>query len=98
VQIFDYHPDVEVAGRDVEWVTYFQICNGIQRLYDQTGLGHAISMNLWSPGATCDRDWLDTFLDAPVKTSYYRLPVGQNLAKDRIQSCDLSADCAACAE
>lgn len=99
IEFFDYHPNVEIAGQDVEWSTYYQLCNGIQRLYDSTGLGHAISMNLWSPGADCDRRWLEDFIASPVKSTYYRLPVAQNLAKDRILSaCDLSADCTACAE
>ena len=91
VQFYDHHPQVEVAGRDVSWKTYYRLCCAIQRLYDRTGLAHAISHNLWVPGAHCDRQWLEDWLQSPLRSTYYRLPVEQNLAKDQIF-------CPACAE
>lgn len=70
-QMFAFHPDVEIAS-EVGWDVQWRLLNGWQRLMDSTGLGHSISANIWD---TCpvNEQFIDDFMDADIKTTYYRL-------------------------
>jgi hypothetical protein len=69
--MFAFHPDVEIAS-EVGWDVQWRLLNGWQRLMDSTGLGHSISSNIWD---TCpvNEQFIDDFMDADIKTTYYRL-------------------------
>lgn len=71
-----YHPNSELAVT-VGWGVYWRLANAWQRLQDSTGLGHAMSVNLWT-SFTVTPEWIEkTFLPSDLVTTYYRLPIDQ---------------------
>jgi hypothetical protein len=74
VKSYDYHPKTEIAA-EVGWETFFKLNEYFQRLMDSTGLGHSISMNWWSDMIYADQKFIQDFLDSPIKSLYYSLPV-----------------------
>ena len=74
VKSYDYHPKTEIAA-EVGWETFFKLNEYFQRLMDSTGLGHSISMNWWSDMVYADQKFIQDFLDSPIKSLYYSLPV-----------------------
>ena len=74
VKSYDYHPKTEIAA-EVGWETFFKLNSYFQRLMDSTGLGHSISMNWWSDIIYADQQFIQDFLDSPIKSLYYSLPV-----------------------
>lgn len=77
VKTYDYHPKTEIAA-EVGWETFFRLNEYFQRLMDSTGLGHSISMNWWSDMIYADQKFIQDFLDSPIKSLYYSLPVKPN--------------------
>jgi hypothetical protein len=77
VKSYDYHPKTEIAA-EVGWETFFKLNSYFQRLMDSTGLGHSISMNWWSDMIYADQKFIQDFLDSPIKSLYYSLPVKPN--------------------
>lgn len=77
VKTYDYHPKTEIAA-EVGWETFFKLNSYFQRLMDSTGLGHSISMNWWSDMIYADQKFIQDFLDSPIKSLYYSLPVKPN--------------------
>lgn len=74
VQSYDYPPEVETA-QQVGWDVYFRLHCAIQTLMDETGLAHAISTNWWSDLVTMDREFIQRWMDSPLKSLYYSLQV-----------------------
>lgn len=72
---FEFNPDAEIAF-DVGWDIQWRLVNVWQRLMDSTGLGHSISTNIWNTKKV-DRQFLQEFMDAAIKTTYYRMAVNQ---------------------
>jgi|GEM_PF-1079836 len=77
VKTYDYHPKTEIAA-EVGWETFFRLNEYFQLLMDSTGLGHSISMNWWSDMIYADQKFIQDFLDSPIKSLYYSLPVKPN--------------------
>lgn len=102
---YEHHPASETA-REVGWDVQYRLMKAWQAMMDQTGLAHAISFNIWE---TCDvnRDFLADWLESPLKTTYYRLPILQDaldksqvIEDDEPQTCGLkpSDHCTSCSE
>ena len=66
----DYHPDCEIAS-DVGWDTYFRLNCAWQGYMNSTGLAHAISTNWWSDKVAMDKNFVEKFLESPLKSIYY---------------------------
>lgn len=83
VERFEYGA-VEIAEQ-VGWKAFRKVVDGIVSLYQQTGLFHGYSMNFWSDLVTCDRDFLQEWLDSPQTSMYYALQVQSGTqAKDSV--------------
>jgi hypothetical protein len=103
---YEHNPKSETA-REVGWDVQYRLMKAWQSLMDATGLAHAISFNIWE---TCDvnRDFLADWLESPLKTTYYRLPILQDaldksqvIEEDEPQSCGLKPTndhCTSCSE
>ncbi len=83
---------------------YFRLANCWQQSMEATGQAHSISFNVWDT-QVIDQAFLEQWMRSALWTTYYRLPVRQQVALDKtiIQqkqvTCDLAADeCVACAE
>jgi len=103
IQTYDHHPRVEIAS-EVGYEDYFRLANCWQQSMEATGQAHSISFNVWDT-QVIDQAFLEQWMRSALWTTYYRLPVRQQVALDKtiIQqkqvTCDLAADeCVACAE
>jgi hypothetical protein len=73
VEHFSYG-HVEIAS-EVGWDVYYRVCNGIVRLFDETGLFHGYSFNSWSDMVTYDERFVETWISSDQTSLYYSLPV-----------------------
>jgi len=89
VQSFEYHPMGEVA-KNVGWDVQWKLLNAWQKLQDSTGLGHAISANVWS-SKIVDESFIDEFINSNLKTTYYRISVDQ-VALDKSEVINPNSD------
>jgi len=106
VTTYEYNPKSETA-REVGWDVQYRLMKAWQTMMDQTGLSHAISFNIWE---TCevDKEFLQDWLNSPLKTTYYRLPILQealnkaevitDTEEDPSVACNLDGECTSCAE
>lgn len=84
---FTYPPNIETAAQ-VGWDTYYMLVCAWQAQMEATGLAHSISFNIWNQ-CTCDIDWLKSFLDSPLVTTYYRMLVDQDFVDKSTIDTDL---------
>lgn len=75
VETYYYHPDSELA-KNVGWSVQWKLLNTWQKLQDSTGLGHAMSSNIWSSKRVTP-EFIDEFVDSSLVTTYYRISVDQ---------------------
>ena len=89
---YQYPDNVEIAGVDVTFEVYFDLCCAWQQLMDIEGLAHAISFNVWDT-AVVDEKFLQTWLDSPLYTTYYRWVVQQSAQdKTSLQGLEVSQE------
>jgi intein/homing endonuclease len=83
VERFEYGP-VEIA-EEVGWEAFRKVADGIARLYSNTGLFHAYSLNWWSDLVVCDEAFIKDWLQSPQTSLYYALQVQSGTqAKDDV--------------
>ena len=111
VQTYTYPPDVERAI-DVGWEDYKRVCDGMIRLFQETGLFHGYSYNSWSDVVTYDEEFFRAWTESPQTSLYYALQVmpgtqdktdadaALELDFDDLMPCsiDEAAVCTACGE
>lgn len=87
-----YHGEVETA-QNVGFETHFELFNTWQQMFNETGLGHSLSFDLWGD---IDEAWLDKWSESNLITTYYKLDIETgHLDKTNINPLN---QCSACAE
>lgn len=73
-QDYQYPPNVEVAGVDVDDEVYTRLCCAFQVMMNDTGLAQMISYNWWLT-RPIDKQHFAYWLDSPLQSIYYRWAV-----------------------
>jgi hypothetical protein len=68
---FQYPHNIEVAGHNVPWQVYDQLCRAWQRMMNNTGLAHSISYNWWL-SKPVNRETLEEWDESELISIYYR--------------------------
>jgi Ribonucleotide reductase, barrel domain len=68
---YQYPPNVECSGTDVDFATYTSLCESFQILANRTGLSQGISYNWWLDEPVTKQSFL-RWVESPLKTIYYR--------------------------
>lgn len=89
---YQYPHSVEIAGIDVPFEVYFDLCVCWQQLMDVDGLAHAISFNVWDTQIV-DETFLKQWMDSPLVSTYYRWVVRQSAQdKTSLQGLEVSQE------
>ena len=74
---YQYPPNVEVAGIDVDDDVYTRLCCAFQSLMNDTGLAQMISYNWWLT-RSINKASFEEWLDSPLQSIYYRWAVSSD--------------------
>lgn len=77
--VFQFPPNIEIAGSDVSWEIYDELVSEWQMMQDCSGLAHAVSSNWWSTKPV-SKENLKEFMSSPRRSIYYQYPVNIDVA------------------
>lgn len=68
---YQYHPNTEIAEKDVSFETYTSLCESFQTMQEQTGLAHGTNYNAWLVQYPTV-EWFTDWMASSLISIYYR--------------------------